>query len=172
MEYSYQFWNLSFKLKTRFLCVWGLVLLCFSLSAFAQTGIKQVDRIIGSGQAPEGIVFEIVSRDADRLKNLLPSVQGAVKALRARFPDLDMTVVTHGQEQFALMKNKQKIQSETHQRVKSLLANDVQLHVCGTFANMKGVEAEAFPDYVDVAAHGPELINDYIALGYQRISVK
>lgn len=152
----------------------GLVAFCLSFAALAQTqtGIQQVDVLLSAEQAPEGVVFEIVSRDSDRLQKVLPRVQKAVAALRAKFPELDITVVSHGREQFALMKNQQSQQPEAHQQVRSLLGENVQLHVCGTFASMKGVEAEAFPDYVDVAAHGPELIKDYVELGYQQIRVR
>lgn len=159
--------NTKYNHWFNFVCLFILV-----VPAWAETGISQVDQIIQSGREPDGIVFEIVSRDANRLQAALPKVQMAVKALRARYPKLSMTVVTHGREQFALKRDMQAKQADTHKRVRSLLAADVQLHVCGTFASMKNVESEAFPDYVDVAAHGPELIKDYIALGYIRIRVK
>jgi len=49
--------------------------------------------------------------------------------------------------------------------------NNIQLHVCGTYAAWNNVSEEEFPDYVDVTAAGPATINDYISLGYILIKI-
>ncbi|MDH5232496.1 MAG: hypothetical protein OEY38_20745 [Gammaproteobacteria bacterium] len=132
----------------------------------------QIEQLIQNKKQPEGVVFEIVSRQQSLLQDLLPPLQKQIKRLKKQYPSLDIAVVTHGREQFALMSNKANQYQQSHQAVKSLLADDVNVHVCGTFAEMKNIAAEAFPDYVDVAAEGPALIKDYISLGYIKIRVK
>jgi sulfur relay (sulfurtransferase) complex TusBCD TusD component (DsrE family) len=59
-----------------------------------------------------------------------------------------------------------------HQAVQQLVREEgVPVHVCGTHAEWRGVTAEQFPEYVDVAAAGPAQINDYRALGYALVVV-
>ena len=53
--------------------------------------------------------------------------------------------------------------------MRSLLADDITVHVCGTHASWRGKVDEDFPDYVDVAVSGPAQINDYQALGYELV---
>jgi intracellular sulfur oxidation DsrE/DsrF family protein len=113
------------------------------------------------------VVFEIVSDDSDLLGELLPDVQTQIKQLRTRFPGLDIVIVTHGEEQFALTRANRDNEPKLHSLAESLVDDQqVSLHVCGTYASWNGVAAEEFPEFVDVAATGPAQINDYRALGY------
>lgn len=121
-------------------------------------------------QAPAGVVFEIVSDEADLLGELLPSVKADIIKLRQRFPGLPVAIVSHGSEQFALSSKNYSAGQRTHDMVKSLVRSDkVDVHVCATHAGWYGVSAEEFPDYVDVTAAGPVLIDDYEAIGYEII---
>jgi intracellular sulfur oxidation DsrE/DsrF family protein len=70
------------------------------------------------------------------------------------------------------MKNKQKKNAEVHKTVQSLVASDVPVHVCGTHASWKGVSADDFPDYIDVAPAGPTEIRNYQEMGYVLIEVE
>lgn len=141
-------------------------LLFLQVSLAANTN-KQIEDIISLKEAPEGVVFEIVTGAANSLEWALPKTQSYIKKLRTRFPKLEIAIVTHGNEQFALKTNNNKKYKKIHSLTQQLVNDDhVPLHVCGTYASWKNVSEEEFPDYVDVTAAGPATINDYIALGY------
>ena len=149
----------------------GLILLLSSYPALA-TSVSFED-VMQRNEAPDGVVFEIVSGKADYLRRAIPVVQTQIEQLRQRFPGLPIAVVTHGKEQFALTRDKQKKYAEVHKGIQSLVKDsNVPVHVCGTYADWNGVGETEFPDYVDVAAAGPVQINDYRELGYLLIKVK
>ena len=146
--------------------------LMFSNLFFTQTTLaadpgKQIEHILSLKEAPAGIVFEIVTGTTNSLKWALPQTQDYIKKIRAHFPNVDIAIVTHGDEQFALKTTNKKKYKKVHSLTQQLVRSDnIQLHVCGTYAAMKNVAEEEFPDYVDVTAAGPATINDYVALGY------
>ena len=141
--------------------------LFFTQVSHANDPSKQVKDILALQEAPAGIVFEIVTGAANSLEWALPETQKHIKELRARFPKLDIAIVTHGNEQFALKTTNDKKYKKIHSLTQQLVQKDhVPLHVCGTYASWKNVSEEEFPDYVDVTAAGPATINDYVALGY------
>jgi len=134
---------------------------------------EQIEEILSAKETPAGVVFEIVTGESNSLEWALPETQNYIKELRARFPKLDIAIVTHGNEQFALQKSKQEKYNKVHSLTQQLTQKDnVPLHVCGTYAGWRGVSEEAFPDYVNVAAAGPATINDYVALGYILIKIE
>ena len=131
-----------------------------------------VEALLAADEAPAGVVFEIVSGDADTLGKLLPGVHDDIERLRARFPGLPIAVVSHGEELFALTTENRANEPELHAIAEEMVTGkDVDLHVCGTYAGWFGVDPGAFPDYVDVAATGPAQINDYRALDYVLITL-
>lgn len=131
-----------------------------------------VDTIISRTHAPDGIVFEIVSGENDFLKKVLPNVKADIIKLRDRFPDLPIAIVTHGNEQFALLTENSRREKQVHDLTKELVkSNNIDVHVCGTHAEWKNKAPEDFPDYVNVSATGPAEIRNYIALGYELIIV-
>ena len=131
-----------------------------------------VEALLALEEAPAGVVFEIVSGDADTLGRLLPGVRADIERLRARFPGLPVAIVSHGEEQFALTsKNLESDPGLDAIAEEMVTGEDVDLHVCGTYAGWFGVDPEDFPDYVDVAATGPAQINDYRALDYVLITL-
>lgn len=143
-----------------------LVLACWLLPVAASAN-PQVEQILAGGNAPEGVVFEIATADPAFLEQAIPQVQRYSTQLRARFPDLPISVVTHGREQFALTKTNADANQSVHKGVQSLVKNSgITVHVCETYANRKGIDAEAFPDYINVSAEGPAQVNDYRQLGY------
>jgi len=147
--------------------------LFFTQITYAADANEQIEEILSFKEAPAGVVFEIVTGESNSLEWALPETQNYIKELRARFPKLDIAIVTHGNEQFALQKSKQEKFNKVHSLTQQLTQKDnVPLHVCGTYAGWRGVSEEAFPDYVDVAAAGPATINDYIALGYTLIKIE
>lgn len=146
--------------------------LFFIQVTFASSANEQIDDIISQENAPAGIVFEIVTGSANSLEWALPQTQKLIKKIRKRFPKLEVAIVTHGNEQFALTSNNNKKYKKVHSLTQQLVQKDnVPLHVCGTYAGWKGVSEEEFPEYVDVAAAGPATINDYKALGYILIKI-
>ena len=133
----------------------------------------EIEEILQLKEAPSGVVFEIVSGDSEHLRWAIPAVQQQIKKLRTRFPDLSIAVVSHGKEQFALTKDKQKTYKKVHKGIQSLVKDsDVPVHVCGTYADWRNVAESDFPDYVDVAAAGPVQINDYRKLGYLLVKLQ
>ncbi len=147
-----------------------LGLLLFPLLLAARDA--SVEALLQEKSAPEGIVFEIVTGDDDGLEWALPRVRQAIERLRRRFPELPVAVVTHGQEMFALEKGVRDSYPGVHATVRSLLADGVTVHACGTYAGWRGLAGEDFPAYVDLSAAGPAQVNDYLALGYVRILVR
>lgn len=145
------------------------IFLIASAYVWAETPIES---LLQQKQSPPGVVFEIVTGKSDGLKWALPEVKSYIDQIHRRFPDTHIAVVTHGREMFALEKSKT---SKTDTQIKSLtqqLAQDgVTMHVCGTYAEHKGVSEEEFPDYVNVAAEGPAQIKDYIAVGYYHVKL-
>jgi intracellular sulfur oxidation DsrE/DsrF family protein len=143
-------------------------LMVSSIAARAET----VEEILQMKKEPVGVVFEIVSNNQDELAKVLPTVQKDIQRLHKRFPGLDIAVVSHGMEQFALTRKNQSKYSKTNQEVQSLAKDpNTTFHVCGAFAAMHNVSPEDFPDYVDVAAHGPLQIQTYMDFGYLKVKI-
>ncbi len=143
------------------------LLFCSALQA------SEVNRLLRSDTTPDGVVFEILESDVDDLGWAIPQTLRHIKALRARFPDLDIAVVTHGPEMFALKSSDRDAFPEAHEIVQSLTQDQgVDVHVCGTHASWYGDADEDFPDYVDVAPSGPAQISQYLELGYKLIVVE
>ena len=152
--------------------VWiGLVALV-ALTGPACAAPLTLDELLARPVAPAGVVFEIVDRDAGALEVALPWVKQAAQRLKARHPGLPMALVTHGQEMFALQTGKGAGNEAIHQIAESLSRDDgIPVHVCETYAGWRGVAAEDFPAYVDVAPSGPSQIKNYEALDYVRLVV-
>lgn len=121
--------------------------------------------------APAGVVFEVVDRDPGALDVALPWVKQAAQRLKARHPGLPMALVTHGQEMFSLQTGKRAGNEGIHQIAQSLSRDGIPVHVCETYAGWRGLAAENFPAYVDVAPSGPSQIHNYEALDYVRLVV-
>ena len=139
-------------------------------SAVAQ---PQIEHLLSKEAAPAGVVFEILEEDEGALSWALPLVRQLAERLRARFPDLPITVVTHGREQFGLLAAEiEGPLAEIHGRAQDLVGSQIDLHVCGAHASWYGHVPEDFPAYIDVAASGPALINDYRALGFEIVRLQ
>ncbi|MEO1767847.1 hypothetical protein [Thiobacter aerophilum] len=131
-----------------------------------------VARLLASDQPPPGVVFEIVTGDPQALVWVVPQVSDYARRLRARFPELALAVVSHGQEMFALAAEAQALAPTVHAGITHLVREEgIPVHVCETYAGWRGVGAEAFPDYVTVSAAGPAQVADYLALGYVRVQI-
>jgi intracellular sulfur oxidation DsrE/DsrF family protein len=129
----------------------------------------QIHHILKQEVPPFGVVFEVVEGDRDALEWAIPQIKKFSEQLRKKFPDIGIAVVSHGKEQFALMKNGKQEFNEVHTSVQSLVKNDIPVHICGTHASWYGKKASDFPDYIDVAPAGPTQIRDYEDMGYSLI---
>jgi intracellular sulfur oxidation DsrE/DsrF family protein len=158
------FWWLLRRAGTALL----LILLAGLQSAFAS---DEIEALLSRDEAPYGIVFEIVEGDEAALTELLPRVRSAIQKIRARFPQTEFAVVSHGREEFALQRKHEAEYAQIHRQVQSLVADDVPVHVCETHAGWYGVSAQDFPEYVNVAPTGPGQIRLYQELGYDLITM-
>lgn len=133
---------------------------------------KELDSLYAKQQAPNGVVFEIVDWDDDYLARAIPWVNEQIIALREQFPGLEIAVVSHGSEQFALLKDSDAAYPEIHSNVQSLIVDhDIKLELCLGHAGMRGFARSDFPEYVDIEASGPSQIAAYEALGYDKVVV-
>ncbi len=150
------------------------LLLVLLLPAQAYSGYGHQDRVqalIDAGNAPDGVVFEIASGDSRFLDWALQEADRLTRQLRAKYPGLDVSIVSHGREQFALTRQRLADNAPLEQQLQGLVDADVPVHVCGTNAEWNGVDAEEFTALVDVAVTGPAQINDYVKLGYEKIRI-
>ena len=145
-----------------------LLLSCWQLAAANDS----VNAILEATEAPAGVVFEIVEDDEEILEELMPQVLDAIERIRARFPQTEFAVVSHGLEEFALQTRYRDDYADLHRQVQALVADDVPVHVCETHAGWYGVSAQDFPDYVDVAPTGPGQLNLYLDLDYQLVVIE
>lgn len=130
-----------------------------------------VNRVLALSKAPPGVIFEIASANQTELEQAIPNVNAYAAKLRKRFPSLPIAVVTHGREMFALQTSERKTAPQVHSAVEQLSKSDIPVHVCETYAGMRGIGAEAFPSYVNVAPSGPSQIKNYLELGYVLIKL-
>lgn len=164
-------------MKTLLLGVFLSVFVFFT-NAWAQTQTQYdihpvVQEIVAQSNAPSGVVFDIETLESGVLPQLLPFVKHQIQLIRQRFPDVDVAVVSHGTEQFALQKKASVDNTLLHQTFSSLVSDEeVSLHVCGAVAGLKGLSQEDFADFVEVSASGLAQINDYKALGFIVIPIK
>ncbi|MCW8853420.1 MAG: DsrE family protein [Gammaproteobacteria bacterium] len=156
-------------------CYAFLFFVCY-LSFFSSTVLAEgpayltkIETLLKSDKAPEGIVFEIINRNVLFLNWAMPEVAKQSERLRKKFPDLDIAVVSHGREMFALTAVKQSENLNLKTQVDSLVSQQIPVYVCGTYAERKGVSDAEFPENIRVAAEGPSQIKDYINLGYTHI---
>jgi intracellular sulfur oxidation DsrE/DsrF family protein len=151
-----------------------IVVLFLSLSGAVHAEANHtLDHLLKQNEAPEGVVFEIITDDDDGLEWAIPRTQQYIKQLHEKFPRLAIAVVTHGSEMFALQNRDIDVNRDVHNQVQSLIQDEnVSLHACGTYAGWRGLASEDFPAYVDVTASGPATINDYVALGFVKIIIE
>ena len=146
----------------------SILLLC--LTPLSASNQKEINHILKMDSAPFGVIFEVVEGDADALNWAIPKIKEYAKLLKTKFPDIGIAVVSHGKEQFGLLKSKKEENKEVHKTVKSLVQDDsIPVHICGTHASWYNKTAADFPEYVDVAPAGPTAINNYEEMGYELV---
>lgn len=150
-----------------------LTSLAIPMSVLAMdTRTYTVPEILELSEAPDGVVFEIVSNDDAMLANALPKMQEHVAELRARFPSVRVAVVSHGLESFALMRQYRDAYPTAHDAARALTSTDgVSLHVCSKFTSAHGIAAGAFLPYVDASSEGPQQVEQYRKQGYLHVEM-
>lgn len=148
-----------------------LVLWTPSIMASQYTN-KQVDALIASGHEPDGVVFELMAWGSDTWNWAAPMLNDLRNQLKARYPDIDIAVVSHGSEQFQLTKQAAAEQPQAVQTLTELTGDGVSLHVCGTHSEWNNISEDSYLDIVDVSPSGPAQINDYVKLGYKKIFLR
>jgi intracellular sulfur oxidation DsrE/DsrF family protein len=133
---------------------------------------SEIDRIL-SGDKPPGILFLVMEHDEEALNWVLPRIVHYTAQIREKWPDLNVAVLSHGDEMLALVYDLTPLYPGIHQNVYDLVNTyNVYFHVCGTFAEMSGYSPSEFPDYVDVVPFGPAQIQDYRGLDYRVLSIE
>lgn len=157
----------------------GLLLLVVSLNCEGQNTDQpmpkiapMVEKILAANEAPDGVVFDIETLDAQALTKYAPYVRDQIQLIRQKYPDVDIAVVTHGTEEFALQKQA-KGQQSLHNLFDKLVQDEgVSVHVCGAVAGLKKLTQEDFPSFVSFSASGMAQLNDYKAIGYTVVPIR
>lgn len=131
-----------------------------------------VKTMLESSEPPEGVVFDIETLDENALTELAPYVREQIRLVKQRYPDVDIAVVSHGAEEFALQKGAAKQHADLHSMFSQLSGQDVSIHVCGAVGGLKKLTQEDFPEFVSYSESGMAQINDYKALDYTIIGIK
>ena len=107
-----------------------LKILIITLTLLSATTVcsNDIESILKDKQAPEGVVFEIVSAEQGLLSKLLPTLKQDIIRLRKRFPDIPVAIVTHGTEQFDLTTDNKK--NRKHSTQSGRRASQVQRCRC------------------------------------------
>ncbi len=148
-----------------------IILFFIGISLALADAQGDIDFILQAKKPPGGVVFEIVEGDESQLQPALDLANHYIRQLKAKLPTIKIAIVSHGSEQFALLKKNRETFKTSHKTVRSLLSEDVDIHVCGTHAQWRGYDKADFPDYVDVAVAGPAKIREYQRQGYALIEI-
>ena len=145
--------------------------LCMAFFAYAVSSAETIEMLLANDAPPPGVVFDIDEWDNEALQWAIPQVRSYVDRLRARFPGLDIVVVSHGDEEFALMKYAEPDFGVLHQQVEALVADQVPVHVCAGHAVMSGYSENGFIDSVDKVSAGVETVAEYRLRGFVHVPV-
>ncbi len=149
-----------------------LLLLVTGLSQAADFNNATIDRLLNAQQAPDGVVFELISWDDKTWQWAAPMIAELRRQLQQKFPDIHVAVVSHGGEQFQLTKSAASQQPGAIAQLQWLTDEGVNLHVCGAHSYWNDVAQSAYLDMVNVSPSGPAQVNDYIKLGYTHILLR
>jgi len=150
-------------------------LFCLLFSATSQLSANadsDVEFILSASKPPIGVIFEVVENNEKDLELALTKINHYSEKLKKAIPSIKLAVVSHGTEQFALLKENRKRYNATHAKVQSLISNNVPVSVCGTHASWYAFSEKDFPDYVDVTEAGPQKIKEYQRQGYALIIIE
>ena len=125
-----------------------------------------VDDILNTSPPPGGVVFEMLTHEQSSWPKALAYINQSVERLRAKHTDMAFAIVSHGMEQFALLKDGKGENDGLHKKVQGLLKDNIKVEVCGTFAEWNGYDNNDFPDYVTIVDQAPRSISYYEEDGF------
>lgn len=150
--------------------------LLLSFTGYVQAAVcinPDVKALIAAKEAPEGVVFDVETLNPNALQSISEYLVNQVNALKKSYPDVDIAVVSHGTEEFALQNRVSRKNAELHRVLGQMVTDkDVSLHVCGAVAGLKRVSQQDFPSFVSYSESGAAQINDYTSLGYEVIVIR
>ena len=155
-------------MKTFLRWITGALILLFSSLAVSD---DEVGYILDTSPAPAGVVFEMLTHEESSWPKALAYIKSSVKRLRAKHKDMAFAIVSHGMEEFALLKESKDENTAAHNEIQSLLKNNVKVEVCGTFAEWNGHDKNDFPEYVTVVDQAPASIELYEQDGFEVIVI-
>ena len=152
----------------KLLITWMLILIALPVQAGKP---ETVEEVLQLEKAPIGVVFRMDEWDHDALQWAVPVIQKDVKRLRQRFPGIRLVMVSHGEEEFALMKRASDVYPNVHKGVKQLVTGDVKVYVCAGHALMNGQSETGFVEFVEPVPAGADKVAQYMRQGYIYIRV-
>lgn len=152
-----------------------ILTLVFTLTACSQTLqsnqsakiLPMVQELIDFNQEPHGVVLELESDDKTFALSRTDLIVAQIKALKDKYPRLDVVLLSHGAELHAFSLQGKHLETYS-QLVKE---GKVMIHVCEVTAGLIGLNPEDFPDFIDVAPSGTAQLNDYIKLEYDVVRI-
>ena len=134
--------------------------------------LASIDALIAMNEEPDGVVFEIITWEDNTWDWAAPMLEALTGQLRARYPDLDIALISHGNELFDLAKSNNNRSEVAMQTLQTLSDGNVEIHVCGDYAKYKHLGTNDFLPFVDVSPSGPAQLQDYINLGFDHIMLE
>lgn len=135
--------------------------------------IDEVQRLIDAGSPPAGVMFNVLEYDEDALEWAAPRIERYLQMLRASYPELDVVVISHGDEIMALRTSESYLYGGVQARLRLLTEeHGLVLQVCGAYAGANGVDESEFADFVHVVPLATTQIDDYRSFGYVTISLE
>ena len=153
----------------RYLYIGLFLVICLPAIEASEFRNGEVDALVAADTEPDGVVFEIVTWEDNSWDWAAPMLSALTRQLRNRYPDLDIALVSHGNELFDLALEQENQSKPAMQSLQNLSDDNVDIHVCGNFAKYKHLGTNDFLPFVDVSPSGPAQINDYTKLGFTRI---
>lgn len=159
-------------------CILALLLfLCGAALADSAADIERpeqsiIDRIL-AGQQPQGVLLLVMEDDEEALRWVLPRVVAYTRQLRARWPELPIVLLSHGDEMFSLVSAARNLYPEIHAAARRLVSEHrVHFQLCGAFAAMSEIAASDFPEYLDVIPSAPAEIENYRLLEFAIVNLE
>ena len=158
----------------QFLLIALLALLVTGISASEDDPERYaINQIIKAQKAPAGVIFAVREYEEDALIWVLPRVERYIQEIRSSYPEISIAMMSHGDELTSLSHSKLADYHSMHQLLKKLVVEQqLRFHICGTMAEMSGLSADDFPEYVDVVPFGPSQVEDYLSLGYVLVDLE
>ncbi len=147
-----------------------LLLVCLVLALpLRAAGIEQ---LLAAEREPDGVVFEIIVWEDHSWRWAAPMLRIHVDRLRAKFPGLDVALVSHGAEMFDLARRAGLRDTPEMRELAALSAEGLSVHVGGDYARWKHLGQKDFLEFVDVTASGSAQLADYIELGFTHVKLE